>query len=266
VASIAKYETSSLDWGALRSLARRAAQGTTLKPASQLGYVRRHASEYQEVLGPHWVLDHRRYHQEVSDTNVAEEEHWDEVYALLPDGDLVYVRVVEGVIRPHPVSGRPSYPSYIDDHTRRSMSDLDAEVFDFVKHRYERHNGARSEWGDSYWSHDRGALLHDSKGAGLLSRLDDVLNGRETNLPGLIPSLHIKTTPPPKSGPTAKTHPNRRSASFDPISVIGVLIGVFLPAGIFAVLVWALTESFWVPFIFSYLILSAIGCLTYAKR
>jgi hypothetical protein len=92
VANITAYEASPLDRSALTSLAKRAAQETPLKPAPQLGYLNHRTNEFVELLGPHWVLDHRMQNSEGTYGAHNEEDHTDDVYALLPNGELVYVR------------------------------------------------------------------------------------------------------------------------------------------------------------------------------
>ena len=93
MADDAAYEASSLDWGSLKSLAKRAAQQTPLKPAPALNYSNPVTGANVEVLGPHWALDHLRRSWEEVTPLAVDEEYSDYVCALLPDGELVQVTV-----------------------------------------------------------------------------------------------------------------------------------------------------------------------------
>jgi len=181
----APYEASALDWNALRSLALLAAQRTALVPTPKLGYVNRATNDYTELLGPHWLLDHRMQNSEGSYSGHVEEDHTDDVYALLPDGSLVYVQVVEEIW----VFPSRETPVYKDHHVIRNMTDADVQAFDHAKEHYAL-NGV---WGDTVWAgHGQGPLLHGRKGAGLSQLLNDVLDGRVTGLPpaGSLSKFH----------------------------------------------------------------------------
>ncbi|EHB48695.1 hypothetical protein MycrhDRAFT_5536 [Mycolicibacterium rhodesiae JS60] len=226
MANMTAYEASSLDRSASTSLAKRAAQETPLKPAPRLGYLNHRTNEYIELLGPHWVLDHRMQNSEGSYGAHNEEDHTNDVYALLPDGELVYVQVIEEIWT-FPSGGSPVYK---DRDTLRKMTDSDVQDFDFTKERYSL-NGV---WGDTIWaSHGRGALVHDSKGAGLFRRLEDVLAGRHENLPGPL-GLHKESTPPKPTAKAGSRGPQSSRAvqgQKDPTkkakgAAYGVLIGV----------------------------------------
>ena len=119
MATLTAYEASPVDWDGLRALAGDAARRTTLKPAPQLGYVRR-GGGYVEALGPHWALDHRQHHHEAAEAVVINEQHQDHVYALLASGDLVVVVVIEETM--HSLSGGSRVGSN-DHHTVRAMTD-----------------------------------------------------------------------------------------------------------------------------------------------
>lgn len=204
---VTAYETSSLDWAALRALAQRAAQETALKPDPRIVYFDRKTGANIDVLGPHWVLD-RRYenYDERPNDAVIEEGHVDVIYALIADGQLMYVRVAEEA-RVYP-GGPP--PTYTDSHTARPMDESDVQVFDFASKRYNHGHGTdHNIWGDVDRPYDRGDLLHDAKGAGLLALLEAVRTG-QANLPAGLTKFH---TPKPASAPHGATAQPSTAAS-----------------------------------------------------
>jgi hypothetical protein len=202
VANITAYEASRLDWSALSSLAQRAAQETPLTPAPRFTYFNRATRTHVELLGPHWILDHRMQNSQATEPAFIDEDHTDVVYALLPDGELVYVQVIEEtrIYLPTEYSlGRNAPPTYKDRHTLRKMSDSDVEVFDFAKDYYESGRPDDRVWGDSL---GRGSLVHDFKGAGLSRLLEDVRAGRQANLPGPLSKYNNAAPPKPVMGPS----------------------------------------------------------------
>lgn len=169
------YNSSWLDWSALQSQAARAVRQTPLKPAPAMGYVNRASGEYVQLVGPHWVLDHRMENSEGTYSGHIEEEHLDAVYVLLLDGSLVCVRVVDEVWT-FPSGGSPVYK---DHHTVQNMTETDVQAFDFEKAHYS-FNGV---WGDAIsGGRGQGRLIHGTKGAGLSHLLQDVGEGRTTKL------------------------------------------------------------------------------------
>jgi hypothetical protein len=92
VINLSAYEVTAVDWNALRYLALRAAQQTPLPPAPQIVYCDRDSLRNVKVVGPHWVLDHRMRNTRGTYGDRIEEDHTEDVYALLPDGQLVYLK------------------------------------------------------------------------------------------------------------------------------------------------------------------------------
>lgn len=174
------YNSSLLDWSALQSQAASAARQTPLKPAPAMGYVNRQTGECVQLLGPHWVLDHRmENYEERPNTAVIEEGHVDVIYALLPDGQLMYVRVSEDAR----VYTGGAQTTFTDNHSVRPMDGSDVQAFDFAKKYYEHGYGTdRHIWGDTDRAYDRGNLLHAVQGAGLSLLLHDIAEGRTTKL------------------------------------------------------------------------------------
>ncbi|MGU5036150.1 hypothetical protein MAY02_24895, partial [Escherichia coli] len=114
-----------------------------------------------------------------------EEDHTDDAYALLPDGSLVYVQVVEETWV-FPSGGNLVYK---DHHVIRNMTDADVRAFDYAKEHYS----LGGVWGDTVWAgHGQGALRHGRKGAGLAQLLNEVVEGRSTTLPpaGSLSKFH----------------------------------------------------------------------------
>lgn len=189
----ASYEDSSLDRAALSQLAHRAAQQTPLKPDPRIVYYDREAQNSVEVLGPHWVLAHRweRSEDQPNDA-VIEEGSANAIYALLPSGELVLVKLFEELR----ISTTGAWKKETNRHDRQPMSDFDIESFDRERKYYDRsYPPANRLWGDLHRSEDRGELLHDTKGAGLLALLEAIRTG-EADLPR--PSqFHTVQTPPP---------------------------------------------------------------------
>lgn len=185
---VTEYEASSLDWAALRAVAQRAAQETPLKPDPRIVYFDRTAGVNIDVLGSHWVLDRRfeNYEQRPNDA-VIDEGHADIVYVLLADGQLMYVRVSEDV-RVYP-GGPP--PTYTDSHIARPIDESDVQAFDFATKHYDHGSGTDNHiWGNvDRPPFDRGDLLHDGKGAGLLTLLDFVRTG-QADLPASLTKFH----------------------------------------------------------------------------
>lgn len=190
----AAYDASSLDWGALRSLAERAAQETPLKPAPKLSYFNPVTGENVEVLGPHWALDHLQRSVEEVAPLAVDEEYSDTVCALLPDGELVQVQVIQGTFTAGALT------DYTSHHSVEKMSDSDIESLDFTKvqtpkiDEYHETGSAKARgWGDQgrgplVWGSN---LAHRSRGAGLSLLLKDVLAGHQASLPDPV-SLHTE--------------------------------------------------------------------------
>lgn len=201
MSDVTAYEASSLDWTALRALAQRVAQETPLKAHPRIVYFNRKTDTNVDVLGPHWLLDCRfeNYEERPNDA-VIEEGHLDVVYALLPDGQLMYVSVAAD----DRVSTRGAWTKFTDDHSVRPMNDSDVQAFDFETKYHEHGYGTdRHIWGTTDRSWDRGKLLHDAKGAGLSALLQAVRTG-SAKLPA-APSRFQTTNhaggPPPAAQP-----------------------------------------------------------------
>lgn len=218
VANIVAYDATNVDWNTVGPLAMRAAQQTKLSPAPVLGYVNRQTGQYVQLLGPHWVLDHRMQNSESTNPGVyVDEDHTDDVYALLPGGDLMYVQVITEarVYLPTEYSlGRSAPPTYKDRHTARKMTDSDVQDFDFAKERYNRgdhHTEAGRVWGDTVWAGlGRGELSYDHKGMGLARLLEDVTRSRSTLLP--LPGSLVKFQDPDQLSREHAVHKQRVAA------------------------------------------------------
>lgn len=200
MANAAAYEASSLDWEALGALAKRAAQETPLPPDPRIVYFDRKTNTNVDLLGPHWVLDHRFENFDDRRHAYPEEEHDELIYALLPDGELMYVQIRE-------TCTVYSYGNkYEDDHTVRRMNESDVLVFDYTTKYYEY--GFETDchvWGTC--DRERGDLLQDAKGAGL-SRLLEAVRTGEAKLP-----------PGPSQFHTAKAPPKPRAETSQPATV-----------------------------------------------
>lgn len=169
-----KYEASSLDWRALEHLAQLAARGTAVTPAPILNYVDRGGNRYVKVLGPHWVLDHRWEHSTWSKPDgIREESDINDVYALLPDGSLVVVRVSQEWVIDNSHRGLNLHSR--EEHTVRRMAEADVTALDLSKATYHWDNGQGNL--TSNWR-TRGLVEHRPKGSGLLRRLEALLRSR----------------------------------------------------------------------------------------
>jgi hypothetical protein len=192
------YKSSSLDWVALHALAKRTAQETPLNPDPRIGYLDRSTNANVDVLGPHWVLD-CRYENASDERNphLIEEDHIDDIYALLPDGELMLVRVVDEAR----IFGSGSRPSFKDHHTARKMTESDVEVFDFAPRYYEFGPPDSRVWG-TLGPTGQGDLLHDAKGAGLTVLLEAVRSGKAklTSSPTRFHTVTERSSPSPATG------------------------------------------------------------------
>jgi hypothetical protein len=198
------YEKSTLDWGALRSLAKRATEETPLDPDPRIVYVDRSTNTNVEVLGQHWVLDYRFENaNDERNPHCIEEDHTDDIYALLPDGQMMFVRVVDEAR----IFGSGSRPSFKDHHEARQMTDSDVEVFDFAQ-KYDEFGPPDSRvWGTLGGNGSRrGDLLHDAKGAGLTALLEAIRSG-EAKPPAIPTRFHTVKEPGP---PAASAGRSRR--------------------------------------------------------
>lgn len=201
MADTATYENSSLDRDALSELARRAAEETTLKPDPRIVYYDREAQKNVEVLGRHWVLAQLRdRHENFVNDYVYEEGYYHQIYALLPDGKLMLVSISdEERITKHGVQLTGT-----NTHHVGPMSDTDIESFDFKRKYHEVRTGPENNfWGDCDRPGDRGDLLHDTKGAGLVELLEAVRTGH-AELPHAS-NFHTPTTPPPTTPSPAES-------------------------------------------------------------
>jgi len=130
VANAWDYGSTSIDWPALNALARSAAVDTPVPAAAGLGYIDRAANTFVDVCGPHWLLDHRMEDAESTAAHAIEEDHTENFYVLLPDGQLTHVSIVESGRFSNPIG---AWRRYEDHHTVWPMNETDVLAFDFAK-------------------------------------------------------------------------------------------------------------------------------------
>lgn len=204
----AAYDTSRIDWQRLNKYAQRVARETKLPLNPALTYskrvwtdvpverrkdslfglwartetvnVRRGVDQNIEALGAHWLLDTRHHHiedtQKRSTIRVQETTHEYHTLALLPDGTLMKVCILETEVLNFG-NVRSGLVHQEKDHTSAPPREWDITAIDFEK-RYQEwgtHNGGKKSWGDR---EPGKRLLRHAKGVGINLALKDVLQGR----------------------------------------------------------------------------------------
>lgn len=183
--NVGTYETTKLDWNAIKSLATRAAKETPLTPGPAVGYVKRSTNEFIDVCGPHWLLDNRYEWWEENREHIVEESRTEVLYALMPGGDLVKITISEefqGHREGH-------WRNLGDNHFVHPMTEEDAESFDFAVGYHESGHKDTPQghiWGNCDRPFSRGPLLQSSKGAGLSQLLENIRTGRAKQPEGLV--------------------------------------------------------------------------------
>lgn len=196
------YEASQIDWRRLRAFANRVAKSTTVEPQPSLmvslketfplqrtvrsggifGFgAKDHTESYseerdvqREVLGPHWILDQRRYHRdEWLSKDILETDDQITHLVLESDGSLTTVY--------HKDEGRsaPLWSDKIDQCVDvRRFNDDDVTSFDFEKVSSHWEIRGRGLAPTRAMNEQVGRkLLRHAKGAGLSMRLKELQAG-----------------------------------------------------------------------------------------
>ncbi|MEP9415836.1 hypothetical protein ABLE92_16035 [Gordonia sp. VNQ95] len=238
------YEKSLLDLGALGELARLAARDTPLPPTPALSFTNPETRESIQVLGPHWALDHQATTRRALAPLSEDNEYVDVVIALLPDGTLQRIRVIQSTF----ATGSGS-PTYTDEPDVRPVTEADVERLDFSMVRsVEPPVENYEDWGMNeklgFWGTRRGrdvvgsALVHRSRGAGLAHVLNSVRSGTLAALPKPV-RLHdvpasMRPLGDPKGSESVKMQ--RKVSLGRAFSLLGsralVAIGVWMALGL----------------------------------